>query len=433
MRLLPYALAAFGATSSLVSGDDEKKPASTAGKASESTSIMWRFDGNGHFPNIDPPVEWGRERNILWKSTVGPSGFSSPIVVKDKVFVTEEMGSLICLDLADGRMLWKKDLFSKGSKDIPVALSAKLMRGCGGDSKESTPTPASNGEFVFYINAMGLCACYDLEGRQQWIRIIETAEDEELFGSSPIFVGDRIILSWGCLLALDAKDGRTLWKAPGVLPAYGTAVVTRIGGESVAITPTGAIVRLRDGEVLCTELFESDCTTPLVEGNVLYLIDAVSTALELPAKAEPGMQIRKLWKTKLRGQFMASPVLRDGLLYTIESKRCRLHVIDAETGRVLTPVGKLEKEKPGADVTAAGLKIDGLACARYAYASPVAAPKHIYLFDDAGNAALLAPGPDFKFAGANKLEDSCVGSPFFVDRKVVIRGRRSVYCIGTNP
>jgi len=46
----------------------------------------------------------------------------------------------------DGRILRKKDLVSKVSKDIPADLSKRLMRGCGGESKQSTPTPARNGE-----------------------------------------------------------------------------------------------------------------------------------------------------------------------------------------------------------------------------------------------------------------------------------------------
>lgn len=174
---------------------------------------MWRFDGNGRFPNIHPPTEWRSDKNILWKTPVEIGGYSSPIVAGDKVFVTAEMGSLVCLDVADGKILWTKDLCSEDSRDIPADLSPELLRGCGGESKQSTPTPTSNGKLVFYIHAMGLCACYDLQGNRKWIRIIETAEEEECFTSSPIFVSDEIILSWGCLLALDASDGRTLWKS----------------------------------------------------------------------------------------------------------------------------------------------------------------------------------------------------------------------------
>jgi outer membrane protein assembly factor BamB len=339
------------------------------------------------------------------------------------------MGSLICLDLADGKVLWQKDLFSKDSKDIPAELSKKLMRGCGGESKQSTPTPTSNGELVFYINAMGLCACYDVRGNQKWIRIVETAQDEEHFSSSPIFHGDRIVLSWGCLLALSAKDGSTLWKATAAQPTHGTPTIAKIGGEDVAITPGGDIVKLADGAVLCSKLFESTYTTPLVADNVLYLIDTEAKALELPAKAAQGMKLKELWKTELDGTFMASPAYRDGLLYTIENEKCRLHVIDAKTGRVLT-TSPLVDESKKTEKTGTGVKIEGLKPTHYAYASPVASEKHLFFFDDTGNTAVLELGRAYKPVRINKLEDRTVGSPFFVDDRIIVRGNKAVYCIG---
>jgi hypothetical protein len=392
-------------------------------------NIMWRFDGSGRFPNIHPPSEWRRDKNILWKTPVGLGGYSSPIVAGDRVFVTAEMGSLICLDAADGKILWQKDLFGKESKDIPPEMSKKLMRGCGRDSKQSTPTPTSNGSLVFYINAMGLCACYDLQGNQKWIRIVETAGDEEHFSSSPIFVGDRIILSWGCLLALDAKDGKTLWKAADTKVCHGTAAIAKIGAAEVAITPGGDIVKLADGEILCSELFESTYTTPFVENNILYLIDSEAKALELPVKAEKGMRLKEVWKTTLKGRFMASPIYRDGLVYTIESQNCRLHTLEAKTGKVLT-VTRVVDAASKEEKIESGLKIEGLVPAFYAYASPAVAEKNVFFFDDAGNAAVVEAGRDYKLLRINKLEEAVVGTPFFIKDRIIIRSSQSVYCVG---
>lgn len=409
--------------------DDPKSAQPAAAQAGEANNIMWRFDGNGRFPNIHPPSEWRDDKNILWKTPVDIGGYSSPIVARDKVFVTAEMGSLVCLDVADGKVRWKKDLFSKDSKDIPVDLSIKLMRGCGGDSKQSTPTPTSNGALVFYINAMGLCACYDLQGNRKWIRIIETADDEEHFTSSPIFAGDRIILSWGCLLALSAKDGSTLWKAADAKGAHGTPAIAKIGGVEVAVTPAGDIVRLVDGEILCAGLFESTYVTPLIEGNVLYVIDAKARALELPTKAEKGMRLKELWKSRLGGTFMASPIYRDGLIYTIENQKCRLHILDAKTGEALT-VTRVVGEKTKAEKIEPGVKIEGLARAQYAYASPAAAERTVFFFDDAGNTAVLELGRAYRLVRVNKLADGFVGTPFFIKDKIIIRGSRTVYCVG---
>jgi outer membrane protein assembly factor BamB len=398
-------------------------------KTGETGNIMWRFDGGGRFPHIHPPSEWRRDKNMLWQTPVEIGGYSSPIVVRDRVFVTAEMGSLVCLDLDDGKILWQKDLFSKDSREIPADLSKQLMRGCGGDSKQSTPTPTSNGELVFYINAMGLCACYDLLGNQKWIRIIETAKDEEHFTASPMFVGGRIILSWGCLVALDATTGKTLWKASEAKPTHGTPALARIGEEAVVITPAGDIVRLVNGEILCQGLFESNYTTPLIEGNVLYVIDTEARALGLPARAEKGMRLKELWKTELRGEFMASPVYRDGLIYTIENHKGRLHIIEAKTGQVLTVTRGVD-ETTKAETIEPGTKIDGLAPARYVYASPVASDSNVFFFDDAGNTAVLELGRKYKLVRVNKLEGGLAGTPFFHEGKIIIRGTRTIYCVG---
>ncbi len=395
-------------------------------------NISWRFDGNGRFPDIHPPLEWGKGKNILWQTPLEVGGYSSPIVVNNKIFVTEEMGHLVCLDLAEGKQLWRKDLFSPTSKDIPAELSKKLLRGCGGDSKQSTPTPTSNGEWVFYVNAMGLCACYDLEGNQQWIRIIETAQDEEHFSASPVFDGDRILLTWGGLLLLDAKTGKTLWKTDRVTPTHGTPLLTSIGGEKVVITPSGDIVRFETGEILCTDLFKSTYTTPVVEGNVLYVIDSDALAFELPNKATKGMQLNPLWKTKLQGTFMASPIYRDGLFYTVENLKCRLHILEAKTGKLLT-FTPIVDEASREERMETGKRIEGLKPAHYAYASPVAGQKQLFFFDDAGNATVLEPGPNGKVVRINRLEDAFSGSPFFVKDKILLRGSRSIYCVGEKP
>ncbi|MFT5125853.1 MAG: outer membrane protein assembly factor BamB [Kiritimatiellia bacterium] len=392
--------------------------------AHTSVNVSWRFDGNGGFPHIDPPAKWGPDEKMRWKTPVAVGGYSSPIVVGEKVFLTAEMGSLICLDRSTGKRLWEKDLFSKESKDIPADLSKLLMRGCGGDSKQSTPTPTSNGELVFYINAMGLCACYDLNGQQKWIRIIETAEDEENFSASPVFIGDRILLSWGGLLALDANDGHTIWCAKDALSTYATPLATKIGGEAVALTPAGDIVRLADGEILCAGLFDSTFTTPLIVNDLLYVIDSEAMALEWPAHIEQGMQLKPRWKTRLDGTFMASPICRDGLLYTIEQERCLLHIIDAKTGEVLTTTLKPD----GTHET--GVKIAGLVSAQQTYASPAATGQHVYFFDDAGHAAVLKLGRSYRPVCLNTLDDALIGTPFFTGDTILIRGNKILYCIG---
>gem|GEM_PF-4769520 len=86
-------------------------------------------DGSGQFPGATPVTEWDFRtgRNIIWRAMLPNWGYSSPIVVGDKVFVTTDWNKLICLDARDGRTLWQRDnwTFDIVAKD---AAEAKQLR-----------------------------------------------------------------------------------------------------------------------------------------------------------------------------------------------------------------------------------------------------------------------------------------------------------------
>ena len=83
-------------------------------KPSPERSVGWRGDGTGHFPGATPPISWGRDRDgagykthgIVWAAPLPDRGISSPIVVGDRVFVTCDTADLVCIDKADGHILW---------------------------------------------------------------------------------------------------------------------------------------------------------------------------------------------------------------------------------------------------------------------------------------------------------------------------------------
>jgi outer membrane protein assembly factor BamB len=144
------------------------------------------------------------------------------------------------------------------------------------------------------------------------------------------------------------------------------------------------------------------------------------------------MKLKELWRTRLSGEFMASPVLKDGLIYTVENKVRRLYVIEARTGEVVAGTRGVDEETK-AERIESGVRVEGLAPAKYVYASPAASDRNVFFFDDAGSAAVLEPGREHRLARVNKIEDACVGTPFFVEDKIIIRGSQTVYCIGVKP
>ena len=49
---------------------------------------QWRGGGDRRVEDGNPPVEWSEEKNIRWKTQIPGKGSSSPIVWKDRVYVT---------------------------------------------------------------------------------------------------------------------------------------------------------------------------------------------------------------------------------------------------------------------------------------------------------------------------------------------------------
>lgn len=70
----------------------------------------WRTDGTGRYPQADIPADWSSEQNVLWFAPTEEPSNATPIVVGGKLFVAAEPHTLLCLDAADGNLLWQKSV-----------------------------------------------------------------------------------------------------------------------------------------------------------------------------------------------------------------------------------------------------------------------------------------------------------------------------------
>src|SRR5687767_5255687 len=75
------------------------------------------------------PTEWSSSQNIVWKTELPGAGSSSPIFVGPRIFLTVYTGynvpgqpagsqeelkrHVLCLNRADGRIIWNKDVPTK--------------------------------------------------------------------------------------------------------------------------------------------------------------------------------------------------------------------------------------------------------------------------------------------------------------------------------
>ncbi len=127
-----------------------------------------QFRGNsaGKVAKISHPTEWSAEKNVAWSASIKGSGWSSPIVLGERVFVTaaeSEDGSkpkgmmagvasmrtyrnakpskhryvLSCLNLLDGKLLWSKQI----DESVPPVVHPS--------NTYATESPATDGERIF--------------------------------------------------------------------------------------------------------------------------------------------------------------------------------------------------------------------------------------------------------------------------------------------
>jgi outer membrane protein assembly factor BamB len=135
---------------------------------------------------------------------------SSPIVWGDRVFVAQALDggsrrTLICLDRADGKLLWQS-----GTTYNEKEPSQQNNPFC-------SATPVTDGERVIASFGSAGLYCYDFAGKELWHR--ELGKMTHMFGnaSSPILYGELCLLPFGPdekarLIAVNKRTGETAWE-----------------------------------------------------------------------------------------------------------------------------------------------------------------------------------------------------------------------------
>lgn len=79
-----------------------------AGSAIGQSPVGFRTDGTGRYPNAHPPLHWGPDKNVVWKINLPPSN-AIPVILGSKLFTCAEPCVLLCVNKADGQVLWQRE------------------------------------------------------------------------------------------------------------------------------------------------------------------------------------------------------------------------------------------------------------------------------------------------------------------------------------
>ena len=116
---------------------------------------------NGSSTEKNLPSSWSKTENVAWVVSLPGHSSATPIIAKGKVFVSstdKNSGNLfaLCLDAKNGREIWRKKL---------GASSRKVPR-----NNPATPSPVTDGRYVYFMFGSGELAGLDYEGNILWTR-----------------------------------------------------------------------------------------------------------------------------------------------------------------------------------------------------------------------------------------------------------------------
>lgn len=200
-------------------------------------SIWPQFRGpnmNGIAPPQAIPKDFSTNNELIWKIPT-PTGHSSPIIWRNKIFITghnKKNFKFICLNRNTGEVLWEQKR--------PIS-KIRIYDHVAGDPSNSTP--ATNGDIVvFYFDDYGVIAT-DLNGKLKWEHIVAPISSSFSYGASPIISNDKVFINRdggidSSLLCLDLNTGKKIWSAkrPNFIPSFCSPYPMQQGNKNLILT-----------------------------------------------------------------------------------------------------------------------------------------------------------------------------------------------------
>ena len=397
------------------------------------------------------PHSWSATENVAWKAAIDGSGWSSPIVWGDNVFVTSAHGLTpgsepeggfyqgavesprpadehrwfaLCLDLRTGVTTWRTELH----RSVPSV-------GRHRKNTYASETAVTDGEHLYaHVGDLGTW-CLDYRGKILWHRRWLPVRTRWGYGtaSSPTLHGGRLYIvndneQQSYLVALDKVTGAEIWRVGRDEPTtWSTPFVWETASRTEIVTVGRERVRSYDldGKVLweLRGLSSLAIPTPFASGDLLYVTSGYVGSQDRPIYAiRPGASgditlsdgatsnNYIAWSVPQGGPYHPSGLVYQGHYYTLHD-RGFLTCHDARTGA--ETYGKTRISRDSAQFTASPWAYDG----------------KVFCLDEAGTTFVIEAGPEFKLVGTNALDEMCMATPAVVSGGLLIRAYSTLFKI----
>lgn len=400
-------------------------------------------DGDGKSSSRNLPLTWSETNNVKWKTPIHGRAWSSPVIWDNQVWLTTatEDGTqlfAVCVDRDSGKIVHDLKLFTVEKPQFAHKFNTY-----------GSPTPVIEADRVYVTFGSPGTACLDTKtGRVLWQRRDLECNHYRGAGSSPILVGDLLIMSYDgsdhqFIIALNKQTGATVWRQErsidfkDLLPngkpeaegdwrkAYATPHLATLDGQPTLLSQ-GAKAFYAYEPKTGRELWRveersshSGSARPSIGHGLIFLNTGWSSGQILALR--PGRNgevidansnttatatLQVVWKNKRNVPKKPSLQLVDDLLYSIDDGGMAA-CLDAKTGT------EVWRERVGGNYSASPLYADG----------------KLYFFSEEGKTTVLEAGRQFKKLAENTLADGFMASPAAAGKALYLRTKSALYRI----
>jgi outer membrane protein assembly factor BamB len=370
--------------------------------------------GQGISTATNLPTSWSTAENVIWKQPLPGLGWSSPVLVNDKVFLTTAVEAdnglslrALSLDASTGKTRWNSELFTA------------TPRSTHNKNSHASPTPVIQDERLYVHFGHYGTACLDLSGKILWRTTAIKYSSVHGNAGSPVIAGDALIFNCDgadnpFVAALNKNTGDVLWKFDRKTDAkkkfsFSTPLI--VNGQLITVGSGGAFaLDPKTGKELWrTPFAEGYSVVPRpVFGHGLIFISTGFDRAVVMAIRPSSQKADVVWTLNRGAPNTPSLLLVSNELYMVSDAGIA-SCVDALTGKVHW------QERVGGNYSA----------------SPVYADGKIYLQSEEGKGVVLKAGKEFQKLAENALDEKTLASYALDDRSLYIRTAEHLYRIGT--
>ena len=350
-----------------------------------------------------------------WKAKLPGRGLSSPILVKDKIYITASSGPkqetlhILCFSQDEGKLEWERKFRSTG-RTI-----------CHEKTCVAAPTMTSDGKVVIAQFSSNDVFCLDLKGDLIWLRGLTydfpNAANGLGMSSSPVIAQGVLIAQVendadSFTTGIDLKNGMSIWRKIRPKGANWTSpVLLGLGAkQKVALQSKNgiSIINPKTGEEYWS--FEEGASTipsstPI--GEILLVPSNGMTALKGRIDQKSHTQ---LWQDNKLGPGTGSPTV-SGDYFLVINKANVLTCAQITTGEILWR-----------------MRIKGPSSG-----SPVATSSHLYFFNEDGLGQVIKINQsEGKLVSSVDLEETILCTPAISENALFVRSDRHLWRLSEN-